>query len=71
MKSLLIGYARCSTDSQDLTAQTQALKALGWTKPEFTLTTASPDAIGSVLDSKKLWLPDAPVTLSLLPSLTA
>ena len=29
MKSLLIGYARCSTDSQDLTAQTQALTALG------------------------------------------
>lgn len=29
MKSLLVGYARCSTDNQDLTAQTQALKALG------------------------------------------
>ena len=29
MKSLLVGYARCSTDSQDLTAQTQALEALG------------------------------------------
>ncbi len=29
MGSLLIGYARCSTDNQDLTAQTQALQALG------------------------------------------
>ena len=29
MKSLLVGYARCSTDNQDLTAQRNALKALG------------------------------------------
>ena len=29
MESLLIGYARYSMDSQDLAAQTQALKALG------------------------------------------
>lgn len=29
MESLLIGYARCSTDSQDLTVQVQALMALG------------------------------------------
>jgi len=29
MKSLLVGYASCSTDSQDRTAQTNALKALG------------------------------------------
>ena len=28
-KPLLIGYARCSTDQQDLTAQTEALTTLG------------------------------------------
>jgi DNA invertase Pin-like site-specific DNA recombinase len=29
MSALLVGYARCSTDSQDLTAQRDALAALG------------------------------------------
>ncbi len=29
METLLIGYARCSTDTQDLSAQRQALMALG------------------------------------------
>ncbi|MEZ5823176.1 MAG: recombinase family protein, partial [Geminicoccaceae bacterium] len=29
MNAILIGYARCSTDRQDLTAQRQALRKLG------------------------------------------
>ena len=29
MSALLVGYARCSTDQQDLTAQRDALLALG------------------------------------------
>ena len=29
MTATLIGYARCSTDRQDLTAQRQALRELG------------------------------------------
>ena len=29
MAALLIGYARCSTDQQDLTAQSHGLAALG------------------------------------------
>ena len=29
MRALLIGYARCSTDQQDLTAQREGLTALG------------------------------------------
>ena len=31
MNTTLIGYARCSTDNQDLTAQVQALEHLGVT----------------------------------------
>ena len=31
MNALLVGYARCSTDQQDLTAQRDALAALGVT----------------------------------------
>ena len=31
MTALLIGYARCSTDEQDLTAQREGLAALGVT----------------------------------------
>jgi len=32
MKTTLIGYARCSTDKQDLSAQRQALRDLGVTE---------------------------------------
>jgi len=35
MATMLVGYARCSTDDQDLTAQRNALEALG-VKPERT-----------------------------------
>jgi len=33
MAALLIGYARCSTDQQDLTAQRDALAALASRRP--------------------------------------
>ena len=39
MAALLIGYARCSTDQQDLTAQRDGLTALG-------VSSACPDAPG-------------------------
>jgi DNA invertase Pin-like site-specific DNA recombinase len=37
---MLVGYARCSTDAQDLTAQRNALTALGVTPKEATSTMA-------------------------------
>ena len=40
MVALLIGYARCSTDQQDLTAQRDALAALGVASAVSTSTTA-------------------------------
>ena len=39
MAALLIGYSRCSTDQQDLTAQRDGLAALGWPSTVFTLIT--------------------------------
>ena len=43
MSALLIGYARCSTDAQDLTAQRDALATLGVSPSESTSTTVSPE----------------------------
>ncbi len=40
MAVLLIGYARCSTDQQDLTAQHDGLTALGVRRPGSTSITA-------------------------------
>jgi DNA invertase Pin-like site-specific DNA recombinase len=38
MTALLIGYARCSTDAQDLTSQRDRLTRLGVTVERFTST---------------------------------
>ncbi len=40
MNGVLIGYARGSTDEQDLTAQREALASLGWRQTGSTSTTA-------------------------------
>jgi len=40
MTGLLIGYARVSTDAQDLTAQREGLLAFGVDRVGFTSTTA-------------------------------
>ncbi len=42
MSALLIGYAHCSTDQQDLTAQRDALSSLGVEPSGSTSTTAPP-----------------------------
>jgi DNA invertase Pin-like site-specific DNA recombinase len=40
MSALLVGYARCSTDAQDRTAQREGLVALGVTADRSTSTMA-------------------------------
>jgi hypothetical protein len=48
MSALLVGYARCSTDQQDLTAQRDALFGLGVEADRHMSTTASLAPIASV-----------------------
>jgi DNA invertase Pin-like site-specific DNA recombinase len=40
MSALLVGYARASTDQQDLTSQRDGLAALGWQRTGSMFTTA-------------------------------
>ena len=48
MSGVLIGYARCSTDEQDLTAQRDRLRELGVADNRVYSTTASPGPTASV-----------------------
>src|ERR1035437_6703950 len=70
--TMLIGYARCSTDTQDLTAQHDGLTALGVKGPTGSMSiTARPDETGTDPDCAKPSPPAAPVTPSWSPSSTA
>jgi hypothetical protein len=51
MSALLVGYARCSTDQQDVTAQRDALVGLGVGPSGSTSTTASPAPTEGHFDS--------------------
>ena len=41
MSALLVGYARCFTDAQDLTAQRDALATLSWLRSSTALLAAT------------------------------
>lgn len=62
MSALLVGYARCSTDQQDLTAQHDALLGLASRPTGSTSTTASPALTANALDCGKHWQPAGPET---------
>src|SRR3954451_24418920 len=71
MSALLVGYARCSTDQQDLTAQRDALLALGVRAEriyvDHGLTGTNRERPGRGAP----WPPAAPATPSWSPSSTA
>jgi len=71
MNALLVGYARCSTDQQDLTAQRDALLGLGVETEriyvDHGLTGTTANGLGYARHSP----PAEPVTPSLSPSSTA
>ena len=60
----LIGYARCSTVLQDLTAQRQALASLSVPDDRIYLTRASPAPAAPGPAWTRPWPPSGPVTLS-------
>ena len=49
MSALLVGYARCSTDQQDLIAQRDALLGLGMPKLSRLMTAGSADSCSATL----------------------
>ncbi len=64
MATMLIGYARCSTDNQDLTAQRDALTALGVKPNRIYVDPASPDATETAPAYARHWPHAAPGTRS-------
>ncbi len=66
----LIGYVRCSTDRQDLTAQRQQLRQLSVTRTGSTSTTGSLAATGTGPASTRPSPPSATETPSSAPSST-
>jgi len=71
MAAMLIGYARCSTDSQDLTAQRDGLTALGVEGNRIYVDHGLlPDATETDPVFGKRWQRAAPATLSLSPNST-
>ena len=57
MAALLIGYARCSTDQQDLTAQRDALAALGVAPTRIYVDHGLTDTTRKGRDCGKQWPP--------------
>ena len=55
MTALLIGYARCSNDQQDLTVQREGLLGLGVDIARIYVDHGLPAPTGNVRDSAKRW----------------
>lgn len=68
MTETLIGYARCSTDTQDLTAQRDRLRALGVAETRIYLDHGLTGTTRSAPASTKHWPLSAPATPSSFPS---
>ncbi len=67
MSALLVGYARCSTDAQDLTAQRDGLAALGVAAERIDV---DHRLTGTNRDCARRSLPAGAATLSWSPSST-
>jgi hypothetical protein len=70
MTALLIGYARCSTDEQDLTVQREGLAALGVTSDRIYVDHGLTGCNRDRPRCGKHWLPAGRVTAWSSPTLT-